>query len=392
MPPYAKSPPIRFYLVSLANRARTWFSHPEELDKAIDAYVSKAMFLKSVAYRRKCTRIDLITEKSPSDSTFKIREEVQQPNEYEVDFVYKVSGEQCKVMQEILANSLKDLLCCKNGKEKVILLLLLDEKTQSEFQLKWVHKDRNHGEYYGYKNWILSNFETSGFAALSHEIGHYLQTYLGLDKDLKTYSEFQQYLKGYQTKFAKELLLLKPGNTETNEKIHIPSGVQCSISGFYGNPHMFDSKICFNEFSRKDLFVHWQLASRWNNRHEISNVLGIYFSAKTIYVCALSDIRELKSVRYGHDFRNVCYKYLKNPNGEYWQKFEALEQQTAFESIVAEAAEQKPSVDVLKLLCKLHKRPGDENKVINLFDYDKEGFCAQYLSHFKDFRTADENG
>ena len=381
-----------FFNKEEASRARAWFSHSEELDKAIDAYVNKAMFLKSVTYRRKDTCIDLITESSPSDLTFKIGEKAQQPNEYEVDFVYKVSGEQCKVMQEILANSLKNLLRYKNGKEKVILLLLLDEKTQSEFQLKWVHEDRNHGEYYGYKNWILLNFETSGFAALSHEIGHYLQTHLGLDEDLKTYSEFQQYLKGYQTVFAKELLLLKPGNTETNEKIHIPSGVQCAISSFYDNPHLFDPEICFNEFSRKDLFFHWQLASRWSNRHEVSNILGIYFSAKTIYVCALSDIRELKSIRYGHELRDTHYRHLKDLNGEYWQKFETSEAQTVFENIVAEAAEQKPSVDVLKLLCQLHKRPGDENKVKDLFDYDEKSSLAQCLSHFKDFRTADENG
>ena len=379
-----------FFNKEEANRTRVWFSHPEKLDKAIDAYVNKAMFLKSVTYRRKDTCIDLITESSPSDLTFKICEKAQQPNEYECNFVYKVSGEQLERMKAILANDLKNLLRYKNGKEKVILLLLLDEKTRSEFQLKWVHEDSIYDEYNIHKNWILSNFGTSGFVALSHEIGHYLQTHLGLDKDLKTYSEFRQYLKGYQTEFAKELLLLKPGNTETNEKIHIPSGVQCAISSFYDNPHLFDQEICFNEFSRKDLFFHWQLASRWSNRHEVSNILGIYFSAKTIYVCALSDIRELKSVRYGHELRDTHYRHLKDLNGEYWQKFETSEAQTVFENIVAEAAEQKPSVDVLKFLCRLHKRPGDKNKVVNLFDYDKEGFCVQYPPKFQDFKACDE--
>lgn len=57
-----------------ASRGRVWFSHPEELDKAIDAYANKAMFLKFVKYHRKCTRIDLITESLPNDSTFKICE------------------------------------------------------------------------------------------------------------------------------------------------------------------------------------------------------------------------------------------------------------------------------------------------------------------------------
>ena len=379
-----------FFNKEEASRARAWFSHSEELDKAIDAYVNKAMFLKSVTYLRKETCIDLVTETSPNDSAFKIREKAQPLNEYKADFVYEVCGEWREKMKEILANGLKNLLRYKNGKEKVILLLLLDEKTRSGFKLKWVHEDGRYGEYYGYKNLILSDFKTIGLKFLSHEIGHYLQMHLGLDKDLKTYSEFQQYLKGYQTVFAKELLLLKPGNTETNEKIHIPSGVQCDISDFYFNPHLFDSKICFNEFSEKDLFFHWQLASRWSNSHEVSNMLGIYFSAKTIYVCALSDIRELKSVRYGHASRNTSYRYLKNPNGEYWQKFETSEAQTVFENIVAEAAEQKPSVDVLKFLCRLHKRPWDENKVVNLFDYDEEGFLAQYLPYLRDFKAADE--
>ena len=379
-----------FFNKEEASRARAWFSYPEELDKAIDAYVNKAMFLKSVTYLRKETCIDLVTESSPNDSTFKIREKAQQSSKYESDFVYKVSGEQRERMKAILANDLKNLLRYKNGKEKVILLLLLDEKTRSEFQLKWVYEDGNYGEYNNHKNWILSDFKTIGLKFLSHEIGHYLQTHLGLDKDLKTYSEFQQYLKGYQTKFAKELLLLEPIKPKTNEEISIPYGISNDIAAFYGNSHLSDSKICFHRLSEKGLFVGWQLASRWSNSHEVSNMLGIYFSAKTIYVCALSDIRELKSVCYGHDSRNTKYSYLKDLNGEYWQKFETSEAQTVFENIVAEAAEQKPSVDVLKFLCRLHKRPWDENKVVNLFDYDEEGFLAQYLPYLRDFKAADE--
>jgi len=380
-----------FFEKEEATKGRVWFSDPEELDKAIDAYANKAMFLKFVKYHRKCTRIDLITESLPNDSTFKICEKAQQPNEYEVDFVYKVSAERHQEMRAILANGLKDLLRYKNGKEKIILLLLLDEKTQSEFQLKWVYEDKNHGEYYDYKNWIISDFETNGFKFLSHEIGHYLQMHLGLDKDLKTYSEFQQYLEGYQTRFAKELLLLEPIKPKTNEEINISNGVSGRVALFYGNPHLSDSGICFNKFSRKDLFVHWQLVSRWSNRHEISNILGIYFgSAGTIYICALSDIRELKSVPYGHDYRNTCYRYLKNPNGEYWQKFETAEAQGVFENIVEEAAKQKPSVDVLKLLYQLHKQPWDENKVVNLFDYDEKSFQTQCLLCLLDFKAADE--
>jgi hypothetical protein len=259
-------------------------------------------------------------------------------------------------------------------------------------QLKWVHEDEQHGEYNNHKNWILSDFKTIGLKFLSREIGHYLQSHLGLDKDLKTYSEFREAFEDYKTKFAKELLLLEPTKKETNEEINIPDGISCDIALFYDNPHLSDPRICFHRFSEKDLFAHWQLASRWDNRHEISNILGIYFgSAKTIYICALSDIQELKSVRYGHDAGNARYKYLKDPNGEYWQEFESPEAQSAFENIVAETAEQKPSVEVLKLLCKLHKRPGDENKVINVFDYkNKESFLAQCLPYLQDFKAADE--
>lgn len=380
-----------FFTEKEAIKGRVLFSHPEELDKAIDVYTNKTIFLKSVTCRRKDTRIDLIAEKSPSDSTFKICEQAQQPNEYTLDFVYKVSGERRKRMREILANSLKNLLRYKNGKEKVILLLLLDETTSSEFQLKWVYENDAYGEYYSYKNWITSDFETIGFKFLSHEIGHYLQTHLGLGKDLKTYSEFHEAFKGYKTKFAKELLLLEPTKKETNEEINIPGSVSSDIAVFYDNPHLSDPQICFHRFSEKDLFAHWQLVSRWDNRHEISNILGIYFgSAKTIYICALSDIRELKSVRYGHAFHNTHSMYLKNTNGEYWEKFETPEQQTAFENIATEAAEQKPSVGVLKFLCQLHKRPGDESKVINFFDCDQKKFLAQYLPYLQNFRAVDE--
>ena len=378
-----------FFNEQETTKGHAWFSHPEELAKAIDAYANKAMFVKSVTYRGKDTRIGFVPEISLNDSEFKIREKAQQPNEYEADLVYKVSGEQREKMKEILANGLKNLLRYKNGKEKIILLLLLDEKTRSEFKLKWVHEDGYYWEHNSNKNWIISDFKTNTFKFLSHEIGHYLQSHLGLDKDLKTYSEFQQYLKGYQTKFAKELFLLEPIKPKTNEEISIPYGISNDIAAFYGNSHLSDSKICFRRLSEKGLFVGWQLASRWGNRHEISNILGIYLgSAGTIYVCTLSDIRELKSVRYGHDYRNTCYRYLKNPNGEYWQKFETAEAQGVFENIVAEAAERKPSVDVLKLLCKLHKRLGDENKVINLFDYDQEKL-SDTAAHLADLKAAD---
>lgn len=375
-------------------KGRTWVEDSGKLSEAIDAYANQAMFSKPVTCRRKNTHIDLVTETSSNSSTFKIREEARQSDEYEADFFYRVSGERRERMKQVLAGCLKGLLRYKNGKEKVILLLLLDEKTQSDFKLKWMHESKRYGEYDAHKNLILFDFEAIGCKALSHEIGHYLQTHLGLHQDLKTNDEFCEAFKGYQTKFAKELLLLEPTEPKTAQEISVPSGLSCDIAVFYDNPHLSDPQICFRRFSEQDLFVHWQLVSRWDNIHEPSNILGVYFhhSQKTIYVCALSDIRELKSVRYGHDPRNARLWYLKDPNGEYWEKFETPEAQTAFENIVLEAADQKPSTDALKFLCKLHKRSGDENKVVNLFDYDQESFLTQCLSYLLDFRTPMNNG
>ena len=172
----------------------------------------------------------------------------------------------------------------------------------------------------------MSDFETNGFKrCLSHEVGHYLQTHLGLHQDLKTNDEFLSLFKGYQMKFAKELLLTGPTRPKTNTEIYIPGGLLSDIAFFYGNPH-FTSNIHFDQLSEKDLFVHWQLVSRWHDNHEISNMLGVYFdaAASKIYIHALSDFREYKSVIfYGHEICNIQYKYLKNSNGEYWQKFEA---------------------------------------------------------------------
>lgn len=114
-----------FFNKEEADKARVWFLNSEELNKAIDAYVNKAMFLRIVTYRRKDACIDWVVETSPNDLAFKIRKKAQQPNEYEPGFVYEVSGERRKMMKQILADGLKDLLRYKNGKEKVILLLLL---------------------------------------------------------------------------------------------------------------------------------------------------------------------------------------------------------------------------------------------------------------------------
>ena len=270
--------------------------------------------------------------------------------------------------------------------------MLLDEKTLPEFQLKWVYAKGGHS-YEQKTNWILFDFKTNKYKFLSHEIGHYLQEHLGLHKALKTNDDFREAFKSYQMKFAKQLLLLTPTEQEMNEEIiDIPYDLSDSIALFYDNPHRFDKQIRFDQFSQKDLFIHWQLVSRWYTECEISNILGIYFSSKgIIYIHALSDIRELQSIRYGHCCRNLQYEYLKDPkNGEYCQKFETQEAQSAFETIVTKAAKQKPSTDILKLLCKLHKRPNDEKNVINVFDYNIESFQTQYPSCFEDFKTADK--
>lgn len=261
-------------------------------------------------------------------------------------FTLKLQGETSEVQKQI-ETFLKNLLFYKNGKEKVILLLLLDEITPSEYRLKWVHNDGEHadGAYDSDDNAFYFSFK-GGARFLLHEIGHYLQTHLGL------YQTFED----YQTVFAKRLLQLE--NKQTEETIVIPESIKDDIE-FGNEPAFLGLKdFCFKcpeQLSTRKFFEYFQLFKRWVSTREISNILGVYFKGNALYLDALSDIRELKRIRYTHNYRpnETNMGYDKN-------YFKEEKDKTLFEGIAKEAYEKSVPTKTLGLLCLLHRRPFDD--------------------------------
>ena len=130
--------------------------------------------------------------------------------------------------------------------------------------------------------------------------------------------------------------------------------------------------------------MYWQLASRWNDPAEISNILGVYFDQDTIYVCTLSDICEQKYVRYGHAYCGGVYSEYKEKQKERY----GFSDRNDFEKIIQKAAEAKPDAEVLKLLCKLHG--ASFNGIINLFDAKTEEEAGKLEVRYNDFRPLEE--
>ena len=353
-------------------KGELWFKNREELEKAIDIYAGKASLLQPVTCCVSDTFINLTTE--ISGNRFRIHEQEREPRKFNCFFAYKISGERAVEMKKILACNLKNLLRYKNGKEKVILLLLLEEMAPLEYCLKWMNENEP-AKYDSEKNLVILDFKDHTYGDLSHEIGHYLQMQFGL----------RQTFGDYCMKFAENLLLLKPEKSVTCEKIHIPTPLLRFLKDFD------DVGINSDELSEKDLFIHWQLISRWCCNDEISNMLGIYFNRaeNMIFLHALSDIRERTHLIYGHDIRNNAYEYLMETDREK-REFKTSAEQEKFKNIVEEAASKEFPMDAIALLCKLQGRTFDKNEILNSFDYDSVEQISPLRSNCGDLKTADE--
>ena len=262
---------------------------------------------------------------------------------------------------------LERMLNFKNGKEKVILFLLLDEKTTPKVSWVWDDRKGKSSAFDGTNNVFLCNPDDVEWS-LSHEIGHYLQTHLGLKQ---TYND-------YQNSFAQELLLLG-NNLPNNVMFTIPTPIQEKVSQFDGAsyPQMLSAKACFE---------YCQLIARWDHPDEISNILGVYFKSDMLYVHALSDIRELKRIRYGHNAKIRTEAIAKSCT---LLKDENTKQ--AFTSICNEAFGKSATTEALGLLCRLHGRASEDAKnVVCDFDYDEQECAEKVEPAFMDFIEAEQ--
>ena len=341
-----------FFTDEQRKKAKTWFDGKDELDKAIEAYAEAYPYVQKtvnvtfeqhyIADEKKCNW---------DQKTFKWIDRIEE-EPFKLSYLVRKSKGEISEDQKKIEACLKSLLPYKNGREKVILLLLFDEITPSEYRLKWIWDD-DCG--YGIRGNI---FCIDDAWCLSHEIGHYLQTHLGL----------YQTFRDYQIPFVKQLLQLE-NNQKEYRMITVPQNIAKKIA-FCNTPSFYGLKdLCFQgpkKLSTKKFFECFQLVDRWHSTMEVSNILGVYFNGNTLYLNALSDIRELKHIRYTHNSRKSekDIGYAKNTFKEEADKI-------LFEKIIKEAYRYPVPTKMLGLLCRLHQRKNPDEDAQNVVcDFD----------------------
>ena len=297
-----------------------------ELGDEIKAYVDKAAFVNSIP----------VILRNVTDNTKKT-----------ISFTYKVSGKALEKTREYLREALRGMIGGWNRLDaKVTLLLLLDEMTPPEYRVLWRFTGTEGSHYRTYYNMICVN--KNNLEDISHEIGHYLQKHLGLPEKFE----------GFKNTFAKKLLLLESEWEESNKTVSLPKPLSDIFEyNYWGVPKVF---------TEKDLFMRWQLFSRWERPSEISNILGLYFDqdGKTVYVNMLSDADAL-TFQYGHTSKDLEYdNYKKKDENE----FKNPEEQSVFEEIVKKAAELKPDLTLWNIVNKLHEYYWRDDTIKNTFD------------------------
>ena len=337
-------------------KAGEWLKDLNKLKKAIEDYAEAYPWVqKNISGTFKSRSIAAEKVLDWEKKTIRFKDKI---TEFPLTLSYLTSKlpDETSEVQKQIETFLKNLLPYKNGKEKVILLLLLDEITPSEYRLKWVHDDGEYadGSYDPRGNAFCFSFKGET-KFLSHEIGHYLQTHLGL------YQTFEY----YQTTFAKKLLQLE--NNQTNDPIRISNLIKEDIE-FGSTPAFYGLKdFCFKcpeQVTAKKFFEYLQLVERWNSTMEISNILGVYFQGDTLYLNALSDIRELKRIRYTHSYR-PSKKYMEGNKDDLKEESD----KALFEKITEEAFGKPIPTKTLGLLCLLHRRSFDDTQNV-VCDFD----------------------
>ena len=329
------------------DRARMLAKNIDKFYEAVDAYTRHTTVLKRCEVEMLCDIINPVVEYDSESQKITYQEDCKEGPKDKVSFKYKTTDVETL---DWLRESLKSCRCCKNGIEMIILLLLLDEMTPPKSRLKWIIAREEDSGYYYKSNTISMKQEDPDLSlcTLLHEIGHYLQDCFGL----------KQTFESYRNSFAEKLLLLK-GDTKENEKtFSVPQPLCDLFEKFDGD---CENKKIQKNFIEKDLFMRWQLVSRWSKGCEIPNILGVYFDRNNIYVNNFSEICYRKVMRYGHVIgRDLIWEKL----GEV--AFDDPEGSTIFENIVASSKAKKPDSRLIELLCKLNNVKF--NKVINFFD------------------------
>ena len=350
-----------FFNDTQREKAKAWFENKKELERTIEDYAN------SYPYDLLHFQCTLPCE----TNTSKINETVVTCS----CIIPKGEEKICKTdwrllwgdgLRYVIAKHLKSMLLYENGKEKVILLLLLDEATPKEHRLKWGY-DHNHidGTYQPDNCITFNPISTQPFFG-SHEIGHYLQIHFGL----------VQTSENYQTKFAKQLLLLN--NAYPENPMPIPTEMREYTSAVNGSLFWnFDKDYfaCPEQLSLNEIFAYVQLLIRWQSTAEISNILGVYFNGNTLYLNTLSDICELKRIRYTHGTKAFGNQIL--------EKLSTLpkEMQTFLQGIFSKASQMPLPKDMLELLCRLHGRPSEDAQNV-VCDFDCKD-AKEWRTHVK---------
>ena len=301
------------------SKAKAWLKDPHQLRMAISYYFENCTFLEL---------IDVTIKNSKNGEIWNSGTRA-----------FKASDALSEDLRELFKKffSHDSFIKSKTAAEKMILLLLFDEITPPEYRLSWACsptlKDTCE------PSWNIINlpevnsdetaFQEQIISAL-HEIGHYLDYQIGLSQDFKS----------WENPFAKKLLLLESKYEKNKQTISLPQ----SLFEDFVNYQWAANNPC----TESDLFMRWQMFSRWRHVDEFLN--------------ALSEVRALeKHIHYGHN--------APKEHKTYKDQFKTQDEQAIFEKIVQEARNRKPDPKVLNLLCKLHKlAPGIE--VFNLFDDD----------------------
>ena len=331
--------------------ANTWLNDKQTLQQAIETYVTRCTFWDKDFFEELT-----ITNISFDKTTFgKNTCTVKNPS---LRFLKPANEGAVAGLRQKTELGLKNMLSRKNGKEKVILFLLLENNTPENARAKWrYHSDKNKrlGRYNSKDNLFSFIGDVDGIKALSHEIGHFLQEHLG----------FRQAFEDYRTSFAKKLLLLENDYTE-NDIFNMPQYIQDVLDRFYDHKNIETGKEYtpnLEQLSKKTCFEYFQLTARWRKSCEISNMLGVYFKGDTLYVNTLSDFHEYNVIFYGHEYRinDESVKKIRSKLGDEKTK-------KAFSDILQAGYKQSVPEDMLNLLGHLHKHEKYE-KIMCPFDY-----------------------
>ena len=328
-------------------KGRELLNNCSKLEEAIDEYVEKTDIVESVCFSLRLNKLHLEVKVDEKTSKVTVDTHKNVSETFNPVLICKISGERLKELKEKLKERLRSCILLKTGSEKIILMMLLDEITPPEYRLQWLRRAEVMDAHYSpSENRIEANMDSIwSDAAILHEIGHYLQSRLRLPQNFES----------YRNSFARKLLLLEHEGEKSDKTFSVPKWLLHLFEGFN-----LDGGDVSKNLNGNDLFMYWQLTSRWQRGHEIANILGVYFDQNRIYLDALSDIRAQKRIRYGHNLG--LYDVEKKA------QFEDPEGQKMFESIVKKAAERQPDNAVLKLLCKLHEVTLSE--VVNFYDPD----------------------